>query len=137
VFGDKIILWFVPISTSLGDGIVYPQRGHLSESDEESGLLSGSGNHYRDESCVEELVPMIRATDHGSDDDDDEDGEWSKIDVKDFGHKNSSNHLKVRKVQAILSLNVKRQASVNSGLDALLGTLNPWTIFNQQDKTWT
>ncbi len=97
MFGDKVPLWFFPISTSLGDGIVFPQRGHLSESDEESGLLSGSGNHYRDESCVEELVPMIRATDHGGsdDDDDDDDGEWSKIDVKDFGNKNSKAPSKV------------------------------------------
>lgn len=94
VFGDKLLFWFVPISTSLGDGIVFPQRGHLSESDEESGLLSGYGNTYRDETCVEELVPMIRATGNGSDDDDDEeDGEWSKIDVKDFGNK--KNHSKV------------------------------------------
>lgn len=81
----------MPVATSLGDGIVYPQRGHLSESDEESGLLSASGHHYRDESCVEELVPMIRATENGSDeeDEDDDDGEWSKIDVKDFGSKNN------------------------------------------------
>ena len=97
VFGDKVLLWFLPIATSLGDGIVYPQRGHLSESDEESGLLSGSGGHgYRDDSCNEELVPMMRAngaSGAGGDDDDDEDDEfdeWSKVDVKDFGTKNSA-----------------------------------------------
>jgi len=40
VFGDKILLWFLPISTNLGDGIVFPQRGHMND-DEESGLLNG------------------------------------------------------------------------------------------------
>ena len=94
VFGDKVLLWFLPIATSLGDGIVYPQRGHLSESDEESGLLSGSGNGgYRDDSSVEELVPMIRSTENPEEeDDDDEFDEWSKVDVKDFGGKTSNSN---------------------------------------------
>jgi hypothetical protein len=40
VFGDRVILWFVPVATNLGDGIVFPQRGHMCD-DEESGLLNG------------------------------------------------------------------------------------------------
>jgi hypothetical protein len=47
-----------------------------------------SRSQYHDDSCVEELVPMIRSGSRGSDnDDDDNDGEWSKIDVRDFGGK--------------------------------------------------
>jgi palmitoyltransferase len=99
VFGDKVLLWFVPIDTTLGDGIVYPQRGHLSESDEESGLLSGSGNNYQDESCVEELVPMIRSGGSGNpveeeEDDDDEFNEWSKVDVKNWNDQVSRKNLR-------------------------------------------
>jgi palmitoyltransferase len=96
VFGDKVLLWFLPVTSSLGDGIIYPQRGHLSDSDEESGLLSGSGgNGYRDDSSVEELVPMIRSTENPNEDDEDDDeefDEWSKVDVKDFGGKSSDSN---------------------------------------------
>ncbi len=38
VFGDSKVLWFLPMFSSFGDGVAYPQRGQL---DEEAGLLGG------------------------------------------------------------------------------------------------
>ncbi len=38
IFGDNKALWFLPVFSSFGDGVVYPQRGQL---DEEAGLLEG------------------------------------------------------------------------------------------------
>ena len=43
VFGDNKFTWFLPVFSSLGDGVTYPQRG---QSDEEAGLLVRfQGNH--------------------------------------------------------------------------------------------
>lgn len=38
IFGDNKALWFLPVFSSFGDGVVFPQRGQL---DEEAGLLDG------------------------------------------------------------------------------------------------
>ncbi|KAG9508693.1 Histone-lysine N-methyltransferase NSD2, partial [Fragariocoptes setiger] len=35
VFGTKMLLWFIPVSTSLGNGITFDQRRELSAGDEE------------------------------------------------------------------------------------------------------
>ena len=60
VFGDNKWLWFVPVFTSFGDGVSYPQRNQL---DEEAGLLEGtppSGQSARDLGYPsEEYVPMM------------------------------------------------------------------------------
>ncbi len=38
VFGDNQLFWFLPVFSSFGDGVSFPQRGQL---DEEAGLLEG------------------------------------------------------------------------------------------------
>ena len=43
VFGDNRILWFFPVQTCLGDGIVFPQRSSFSEHDEEMGCVDNPG----------------------------------------------------------------------------------------------
>ena len=45
VLGDRPALWFVPVFTSLGDGLTYPRQGGM---DEEEGYSDGyeSGDHH-------------------------------------------------------------------------------------------
>ena len=43
VFGDSRLLWFFPIPTNLGDGIVFPQRALYSVNEEEMGLADTIG----------------------------------------------------------------------------------------------
>ena len=42
VFGDNRMLWFFPVPTCLGDGIVFPQRSSFSEIDEEMGHVDNT-----------------------------------------------------------------------------------------------
>ena len=51
VFGDKRWLWFIPVQTYLGDGIVFPQRGSYLDSDEEMGCADGAGAIGYTEAC--------------------------------------------------------------------------------------
>ena len=44
VFGDNKLLWFFPVPTCLGDGIVFPQRSTYSQNDEEMGCADAVGN---------------------------------------------------------------------------------------------
>jgi palmitoyltransferase len=55
VFGDNRWLWFLPVFTSFGDGITFPQRGQL---DEEAGLLGQSPPTTQFPSA--ESMPMLR-----------------------------------------------------------------------------
>jgi len=94
VFGDNKLLWFFPIPTYLGDGIVFPQRSTYCQNDEEmgcaeatsrtpqllkNGRLSGQlrqkyRNHDNQGSInrsQEELVPMINATQFDDESEDD------------------------------------------------------------------
>ncbi len=73
VFGDNRLFWFVPMFTSFGDGVVFPQRGQL---DEEAGLLGGqsptgsssNGGHNQVPGGVyavtdeEERMPMLETS---------------------------------------------------------------------------
>ena len=63
VFGDNRWTWFLPVFTSFGDGITYPQRNQL---DEEAGLLVASPPTT--EFPSEDSVPMMIR--------DSEDGGW-------------------------------------------------------------
>lgn len=54
VFGDNKWTWFLPVFSSFGDGIVFPQR---NQSDEEAGLLVGSPPQT--EYPSEEHMPMM------------------------------------------------------------------------------
>ena len=57
IFGDNKFKWFLPIFTSFGDGVIYPQRHHL---DEEAGLLESNNGLASDPSPnTEERMPMI------------------------------------------------------------------------------
>ena len=61
VFGDRRMLWALPIQTHLGDGIVFPQRGSYHESDEELGLAGNGGTRHNrrlDTSQVSEVTLM-------------------------------------------------------------------------------
>ena len=53
VFGDRRLLWFFPVSSCLGDGIVFPQRGSYSNSDEEIGCPDSPGMGRFGESCAQ------------------------------------------------------------------------------------
>ena len=44
VFGDNKLLWFFPIPTYLGDGIVFPQRSTYCQNDEEMGCAEPTVN---------------------------------------------------------------------------------------------
>ena len=45
VFGDNKLLWFFPIPTYLGDGIVFPQRSTYCQNDEEMGCAEATVNN--------------------------------------------------------------------------------------------
>ncbi len=60
VFGDNKHTWFLPVFTSFGDGLVFPQRGQL---DEEAGLLE---QRSPPSSASEERVPMMTTAESGS-----------------------------------------------------------------------
>lgn len=47
VLGDQALLWFVPVFTSLGDGLTYPRHCHLDE--EEGGAGGGESEFSEDE----------------------------------------------------------------------------------------
>jgi len=79
VFGDNKLLWFIPVFSSFGDGLVFPQRGQALDDDPEMGLphvtVTGSGqqsNGHHGTGSAEEMVPMINATQF-EDDESDED----------------------------------------------------------------
>ena len=55
VFGDNKLTWFLPVFSSFGDGVTFPQRGQL---DEEAGLLGGVSPPTT-EFASEELMPMM------------------------------------------------------------------------------
>jgi len=101
VFGDNRLLWFVPVFTSFGDGLVFPQRLSGSESGLENGLagstlevdpelgvattspnggvvVSNGGRISGNGGTAEEMVPMINATQFEDDESDEEnDNVWT------------------------------------------------------------
>lgn len=59
VFGDNRALWFLPVFTSFGDGVTFPQR---NQTDEEAGLLATGSPPSGDLGYPsEEHVPMMMA----------------------------------------------------------------------------
>lgn len=51
IFGDRRLLWFFPVQTCLGDGIVFPQRGSYLDNDEEMGCTDTTGLSRFADSC--------------------------------------------------------------------------------------
>ncbi len=87
MFGDNKLLWFLPVFSSFGDGLTYPQRNQL---DEEAGLLDRNGcaanpsSNSPPQFPSEESVPMML---HAANETEDEDagrtgggnGDWRHV----------------------------------------------------------
>ena len=59
VFGDNKLLWFFPVPTCLGDGIVFPQRSSYSQNDEEMGCADTVGNGRFEVSYTPKSLPEL------------------------------------------------------------------------------
>jgi len=86
VFGDTRWMYFLPVFSSFGDGVTFPQRGHVPDDDPEAGIPPGGAGREVGISVTpsvtsrtaaglasaEEMVPMINATQFEDDESDEE-----------------------------------------------------------------
>ena len=109
VFGDNKLLWFLPIFTSFGDGLVYPQRGQANI-DEEQGLP-----RHNNVGTSEELVPMINATIFEDDESDEENNVWTDQQNQRTLHQfSSTSSSEDDKSTAVLNIDDQAQVSLKS-----------------------